>query len=83
MLYLCISLFTNKRTKFFSLLRRKIGVCLDTLKYWDDLNKTYDQLKDLTCPEESHLSKENANYFTRELVKIMLEDGAITNLKTN
>ena len=66
---------------------------LPRAEYWDDLVKKanvksyhfedYDQLKDLTCPEESHLSKENANYFTRELVKIMLEDGAITNLKTN
>lgn len=61
--------------------------------YWDELVskanvpayhfEDYEQTKDLTCPEESHLSKEDAEYFTREIAKIMLEDGTITNSKTN
>jgi hypothetical protein len=61
-------------------------------EFWDDLVKQsnvpsyhfedYDQLKDLTCPEESHLSKEDAEYFTREFAKIIIEDGIITNSKT-
>ncbi len=41
----------------------------------------YIQLKNLTCPEESHLSKEDAEYFTKELAQIMIQDQAIT--KTN
>ncbi|MGK0254700.1 MAG: hypothetical protein ACI9OE_002208 [Mariniflexile sp.] len=62
-------------------------------KFWDDLIKQsnlkayhfedYDQLKDLKCPEESHLSAKDAQYFTTEIVKIMKADGAITTLKTN
>jgi hypothetical protein len=61
--------------------------------FWDDLVKKaqvksyhfedYDQIKDLKCPEESHLSVQDAQYFTIELVKIMKADGALTNLKTN
>ncbi|MFT5713548.1 MAG: hypothetical protein ACI9WT_000083, partial [Flavobacterium sp.] len=43
----------------------------------------YDQIKDLKCPEESHLSVQDAQYFTIELVKIMKADGVLTNLKTN
>ena len=63
------------------------------VKFWDDLVKQsnlkayhfedYDQLKDLKCPEESHLSAKDARYFTTELVKIMKADGAFSNLKTN
>jgi len=62
-------------------------------EFWDDLVKQanikayhfedYDQLKNLKCPEESHLSAKDAEYFTTELVKIMKADGAFTNLKTN
>jgi hypothetical protein len=62
-------------------------------RFWDSLVtvlpvknyhfEDYAQLKNLTCPEESHLSKEDAAYFTKELAKIMIEDKAITNLKTN
>jgi hypothetical protein len=43
----------------------------------------YKQLKDLTCPEESHLSLNDAKYFTTELVKIMKNDDAFINSKTN
>lgn len=62
-------------------------------KFWDDLVKEakvksyhfedYNQLKDLKCPEESHLSVKDAKYFTTELIKIMKADGALTNLKSN
>lgn len=62
-------------------------------KFWDDLVnqakvpsyhfEDYDQLKHLKCTEESHLSADNAKYFTTEIVKIMKADGALTNLKTN
>ena len=61
--------------------------------FWDDLVKQaqvknyhfedYDQLKNLTCPEESHLSAKDAQYFTTELVKIMKADNALSNAKTN
>ncbi len=58
-------------------------------KFWDSLVKVakvksyhfedYEQLKDLVCPEESHLSLDDANFFTTELVKIMKADGALSN----
>lgn len=66
---------------------------LPRVEFWDDLVKEaqvkhyhfedYDQLKDFKCPEESHLSEKDAQYFTTELVKIMKADGALTNLKAN
>lgn len=43
----------------------------------------YEQLKHLTCPEESHLSKDDAEYFTTELAKILMKDNALANIKTN
>ncbi len=62
-------------------------------RFWDSLVglakvknyhfEDYSQLKNLTCPEESHLSKEDAEYYTKEMANIMIEDQAITNLKTN
>ena len=62
-------------------------------RFWDSLVgvlpvknyhfEDYSQFKNLTCPEESHLSKDDAAYFTKELAKIMIEDQAITNSKTN
>ena len=62
-------------------------------KYWDDLVKQanvkayhfedYESLKHLTCPEESHLSGKDADYFTEELIKIMKADGALIHLKNN
>lgn len=61
--------------------------------YWDDLVKKsnvmayhfedYPQFKDLKCPEWSHLSSEDGNYFTTEMAKLMLADEVITNSKTN
>ncbi|SNR33785.1 hypothetical protein SAMN06265371_101444 [Lutibacter agarilyticus] len=61
--------------------------------FWDDLVKQanvpsyhfedYDNLKGLICPEESHLSAEDAQYFTTELVKIMKNDNTLINLKSN
>ncbi|WP_142783302.1 hypothetical protein [Changchengzhania lutea] len=66
---------------------------LSRTEFWDELVKQaqvksyhfedYDTLKFLECPEESHLSKENAYYFTRELLKIIKKDNAISNTKTN
>ncbi len=60
---------------------------------WDELLKQtnakgyhyedYAQLKDLQCPEWSHLSAKDAKYFTTELAKILTADGALTHAKTN
>jgi len=62
-------------------------------RFWDSLVgvlpvknyhfEDYAQLKNLSCPEESHLSKDDAEYFTKELAQIMIQDQAITKLKTN
>lgn len=43
----------------------------------------YEQFKNLECPEWSHLSATDAQFFTTELVKIMIKDGALTNYKIN
>jgi hypothetical protein len=61
--------------------------------FWDDLVQQanvksyhfedYEQLENLKCPEWSHLSAEDARYFTTELAKIMIVDKAITNSKNN
>lgn len=60
--------------------------------FWNDLVKQanvpsyhfedYNNLKGLICPEESHLSEEDAQYFTTELVKIMKNDSILINLKS-
>ena len=63
-------------------------------EFWDELVKQsgakgyhfedYAQLKDLNCPEWSHLSGEDADFFTAEVAKIMMNDNSIPfNLKTN
>jgi len=69
------------------------NLALPRATFWDDLVKQaqvksyhfedYAQLKNLKCPEWSHLSEQDANYFTREIIKIMLKGEAITNTKTN
>jgi len=41
----------------------------------------YEQLKNLKCPEWSHLSAEDARFFTTELAKIMITDKAFTKSK--
>lgn len=61
--------------------------------FWDDLVKKanvkayhfedYEQFKNLKCPEWSHLSAEDARFFTTELAQIMIADNAITNSKNN
>lgn len=43
----------------------------------------YEQLKNLECPEWSHLSAKDAKFFTTELAKIMIKDGVINNSKAN
>jgi hypothetical protein len=55
--------------------------------FWDELVKRtgakgyyyedYDQLKYFECPEWSHLSADDADIFTRELLKIMIKDGSV------
>ena len=62
-------------------------------EFWDELVKQsgakgyhfedYAQLKDLDCPEWSHLSGEDADYFTAEVAKIMMKDNAIPIKKYN
>ncbi|MCB0382171.1 MAG: hypothetical protein KDD05_02360 [Psychroserpens sp.] len=57
--------------------------------FWEELVKAteaksyhyadYDQFKNLECPEWSHLSAEDADFFTRELVKIMKKDNVLNN----
>lgn len=57
--------------------------------FWEALVKTteakayhyedYDQFKDIECPEWSHLSGEDADFFTKELVRIMKKDNALNN----
>ena len=66
---------------------------LSRKEFWDQLvlaskakayhYEDYDEFKNLDCPEWSHLSAEDARYFTTELVKIMKADGAISNSKIN
>lgn len=66
---------------------------LPRTELWDDLVakanvssyhfEDYDQLNQFICPEDSHLSGPDAQIFTTELVKIMIEDGVLTNTKTN
>lgn len=43
----------------------------------------YDVLNKYNCPEESHLYTPDAKQFTTDLAKIMIKEGAITNLKGN
>lgn len=62
-------------------------------EFWDKLVDTlhvpsyhfedYEQFKNLDCPEWSHLSAKDARFFTTEFVKILKDDGALSNLKTN
>ena len=61
-------------------------------EFWDELLKVsgvkgynyedFEQFRNMDCPEWSHLSAEDADYFTRELVKIMINDGVLVNTKT-
>ncbi|PNQ73342.1 hypothetical protein C1T31_07435 [Hanstruepera neustonica] len=61
--------------------------------FWDELVKKadvksyhymdYEQFGNLNLPEWSHLSTEDARFFTAELIKIMKEDGISFNSKTN
>ena len=58
-------------------------------EFWDSLvNNTnlpsihfedYPQLMGLKIPELSHLSKEDANFFTLELIKIFKQEGILSN----
>jgi hypothetical protein len=46
LLFICVAIFINDRELFFNLLRKKLGKDEETLKFWNDLNIAYDQLKD-------------------------------------
>jgi hypothetical protein len=60
-------------------------------QYWDSLviksklpayhYDDYPQLRNLDLPEWSHLSKEDADFFTLEIIKIFKKDGVLTNKK--
>ena len=62
-------------------------------KFWDELVKRtkaksyhyndYETLRYFDCPEWSHLSAAEAQIFTTELAKIIINDNALTNIKTN
>lgn len=62
-------------------------------EFWNELLKQakvkgyhyadYPQLSQFDCPEWSHLSAKDAAIFTIELTKIMIDDNALTNPKTN
>jgi hypothetical protein len=43
----------------------------------------YPQFENLFLPEWSHLATKDAQFFTRELIKIMKSDGVLSNSKTN
>lgn len=64
------------RSEFWDELVAKLNV--KTYHYED-----YKYSKNLDCPEWSHLSAEDARYYTTLLAKTMIKDNAITNLKTN
>jgi len=65
---------------------------LPRTEYWDSLvlrskfpayhYADYQQFHDLNLPEWSHLSKEDADFFTTELIKILKKDGVLTHSKT-
>ncbi|WP_027138866.1 hypothetical protein [Gaetbulibacter saemankumensis] len=56
--------------------------------FWDELIskaqvanyhfEDYPQFKKLICPEESHLSSKDADYFTKELARLLISDGIIS-----
>lgn len=62
-------------------------------KFWDELVKKsstiaynyqdYKQFENLFLPEWSHLATKDAQFFTKELIKIMKNDGVLPNPKTN
>lgn len=62
-------------------------------EFWDELVKNtgakgyhyndYQEFQNLNLPEWSHLSVDDAVYFTTELAKIMIKDGTIPNSKNN
>lgn len=65
---------------------------LPRAKFWDSLViksglpayhfEDYPQLTGLNLPEWSHLSKEDADFFTEEIIKIWKKDGILTQTKT-
>ena len=74
-------------------LRKGENMGLPRDQFWDDLVvqagvpsyhfEDFEKLKNLDCPEWSHLSSADAKIFTTELAGIMMKDGALTNSKSN
>lgn len=62
-------------------------------EYWDPLVRKsgaigynyhdFEQFQNMFLPEWSHLATKDAQFFTSELIKIMKEDGVLTNSKAN
>ncbi|GAA4281235.1 hypothetical protein [Gaetbulibacter aestuarii] len=60
--------------------------------FWDDLVKQtgapsyhfedYDELKGLICPEDSHLSGTDADYYTTTLLNLLIQDGVLKKNKS-
>ncbi len=74
-------------------LRERETILVPRSQFWDELVKKaqvpayhfedYEVFKHLKCPEESHLSAQDADYFTAELALLLKADGVIPNHKTN
>lgn len=85
-----VILLRNPSTGFYKDLESKIT---PRVEFWDELIKQsnvkgyhyddYEQLRYFHCPEWSHLSAADAAIYTTNLAKIIKQDGALTNLKTN
>jgi hypothetical protein len=68
------------------------AIGLPRTEFWDSLVQRtklpayhyddYEQFRNLNLPEWSHLSKEDADFFTAELIKIFKKEGVLTNSKS-
>ncbi len=73
--------------------KRKEAIFYKREVFWDSLLvetgakgyhfNDYDQFSKLICPEWSHLSGKDADYFTSEITEIMLKDQVIPTIKIN
>lgn len=61
-------MFFNNRSAFFSLLRTNMDEDDATLDFWDDLNITYDQLKELSIVDRSIAKTFLHKLFENELI---------------
>ena len=66
---------------------------ISRVEFWDELVEQadvksyhyndYEALRNFDCPEWSHLSAKDAKTFTTEIVKILIKDKALINIKNN